>query len=163
MSTDEEKFNSAKNDATRFYSEVGKVFCPYLSKDVHFNTEGLQHLIFKSWNTTRSQDEQYIRLRLLPLAVRIIKKSATLQEYCERNMLVRQKINSRWEKRMKLVRYYVFIAVMPNQGVRLKVVVKEVMVVNRSFGVFILLGRLSLIVPVKNVEFFIPEIWSLFK
>jgi len=65
-----------------------------------------EHLLFRAWEKRRSQREQYTRLRLISLAPEIISKSHSLQEYDERNLFVRQKINSRWEKRLKKVFYY---------------------------------------------------------
>ena len=47
-----------------------------------------------------------------------------MQEFDERRMLVRQKINSRWESRARVVRYYVFVAIINNA--RIKVIVKEI-------------------------------------
>lgn len=123
---DDEKFAKVRKEMADFYQSIEPVWCPYLQTKVHFNSEGFEHLLFKSWNRTRKQVEQYVRLRLLPVAVKIIQKSHTLQEYDERRMFVRQKINSRWEQRAKLVRYYVFIAIETTKNVRLKVVVKEI-------------------------------------
>jgi len=65
-------------------------------------------------------------LRILPKVVDIIKYSHTLQEYNEVKIFVRQKINSRWEKMFKTVRYFVFIALLVEQNFRLKIVVKEI-------------------------------------
>ncbi|HRY59982.1 MAG TPA: hypothetical protein P5096_01230 [Patescibacteria group bacterium] len=121
---DEKKFKTVRENAEEMYKNIGKIKCPYLDDFVHFNNEGFEHLLFKSWNRGRSEVEQYNRLRLLHLVPEIITKSHTLQEYDERNMLVRQKVNSRWEKRAKLVRYYVFVAII--KEVRIKVVVKEI-------------------------------------
>ncbi len=126
MEIDDEKFEEVKKQAEEFYKTIGTIKCPYLKTNVHFNTEGFEHLLSKSWNRGRSRVEQYTRLRLLPLAVRIIAKTATLQEFDERKIFVRQKINSRWEKRLKAVTYYVFIAVIRDHNVRLKVIVKEI-------------------------------------
>ncbi len=126
MEIAEEKFQKVKNEAKVYYDVLAPVHCPYLKKDVQFNKYGFEHILSKSWNCGRSRLEQYIRLRLLPKIVEIIKFSHTLQEYDERPMMIRQKINSRWEKRPKIVRYYVFIAVIVSIGVRFKVVVKEV-------------------------------------
>jgi hypothetical protein len=124
MEIEDKKFDIARQKAEEEYGKIGKVFCPYLGSDVNFNTEGFQHLLFKDWNRTRTRIEQYVRLRLLKLAPQVISKSHTMQEFDERKMFVRQKINSRWESRMKNVRYYVFIAII-NQA-RIKVVVKEI-------------------------------------
>jgi hypothetical protein len=121
---DDKKFDEAKTRAKEQYEQIGKIRCPYLEDSVHFNNEGFEHLLFKTWNRTRSRNEQYARLKLLHLAPIIISKSHTLQEYDQRNILIRQKINSRWEKRFKLVKYYVFIAIL--KGVRLKIIVKEI-------------------------------------
>ena len=49
-----------------------------------------------------------------------------MQEFDERKIFVRQKINSRWEKRMKVVKYYVFIALLRDCNFRLKIIVKEI-------------------------------------
>ena len=122
----DEKFNRAREDAEKHYEKIGKIWCPYFKEKVHFSTEGFQHLLFKEWNRTRIRIEQYKRLRLLPVAERVIRKSHTLQEYDERNLMVRQKTNSRWQKVMKSVRYYVFIAMDLDIDARVKVVVKEI-------------------------------------
>lgn len=124
MEIDNEKFDKIKKEADNYYKSIGFVRCPYLNDDVHFNRKGFEHLLFKEWNKTRTKIEQYTRLRLLQLAPEIIRKSHTLQEYDGRNVFVRQKINSRWENRLKLVRYFVFIAIV--KDARLKIVVKEI-------------------------------------
>jgi len=124
MEIPEDKFKIAREQAEIEYKNIGKIRCPYLCDDVHFNNEGFEHLLFKSWNKTRNRIEQYTRLRLLKLAPEILKKSHTLQEYNECKLFVRQKINSRWEKRIKIVRYYVFIAIIKNA--RVKIIVKEI-------------------------------------
>lgn len=124
MEISDERFAFVRNRAEEEYSKIGKVRCPYFGDDVHFNREGFEHLLFKAWNRTRSRVEQYIRLKLLRLAPLVISKSHTLQEYDERKMFVRQKINSRWESRLKTVRYYAFVAIFSQA--RIKVIVKEI-------------------------------------
>lgn len=123
---DHNKFLEAKKRSKKYYDGLNNIQCPYLKKQVHFNEEGFGHLLSKSWNKGRSIIDQYTRLRILPKAVEIIKSSHTLQEHDERILMVRQKINSRWEKRSKMVRYYVFIHLLRNSDLRLKVIVKEI-------------------------------------
>ncbi|MBU2542521.1 hypothetical protein KJ785_03105 [Patescibacteria group bacterium] len=122
----DEKFEKIKKETKDYYDSLNSVFCPYLKKEVQFNKYGFEHILSKSWNRGRSRIEQYTRLRLLKKVVDVIKISYTLQEYDERKMLTKQKINSRWEKRPKIVKYYVFIAIIVSLGVRFKVVIKEV-------------------------------------
>ena len=124
MEIDDLKFNKIREDAEKYYYGIGRIKCPYFNEDVNFNSEGFEHLLFKSWNKTRSRSEQYMRLRLLPLVCQVISKSHTLQEYDEKQIFVRQKINSRWEKRNKMVYYYVFVAII--NDFRIKVIIKEI-------------------------------------
>jgi len=126
MDISEEKFEKVKKEAKEYYDALDFVSCPFLNKKVNFNKYGFEHLLSKSWNRGRSTIEQYTRLRLLPKVEEIIMLSHTLQEYDERMMMVKQKINSRWEKRPKRVKYYVFIAIIVSLKVRFKIVVKEV-------------------------------------
>jgi hypothetical protein len=131
MQIDEKKLEETKKKAKEIYEKIGKVWCPCLKDEVFFNNEGFDHILFKTWNRGRSSLEQYTRLRLISLVPDIITRSHTLQEYDERKMLVRQNINSRWEKRAKLVRYYVFIAII--KEVRLKIIIKEIEGGNKIF------------------------------
>ena len=124
MVIEDKKFKLVRKEAEEFYKSIGKIRCPYLNEEVYFGRDGFEHLLFKSWNKTRSRSEQYTRLRLIKVVPEILKKSHTLQEYDERNLMVRQKINSRWIKRMKRVKYYVFIAIIKKS--RVKIVVKEI-------------------------------------
>ena len=126
MEIDVEKFEKIKIEAKEFYSKLNIVNCPYLKTNVHFNEDGFGHLLSKSWNRGRLLIEQYTRLKILPKVVDIIKISHTLQEFDERKMFVRQKINSRWEKRAKIVRYYVFVALLKEHNFRLKIIIKEI-------------------------------------
>jgi len=126
METEKEKLQRVKIEKLTFYSKIRKVKCPYLQKEVHFNKDGFNHLLSKSWNRGRSIKEQYVRLKLLPQAVNIVKTSHTLQEFDECQIFVRQKINSRWEKRLKRVQYYVFVAFLKDRSLRLKVIIKEI-------------------------------------
>lgn len=124
MKIDPIKFNGVKQEVKKYYKSINKIKCPYLKDEVYFNAKGFQHLLSKSWRRGRTRAEQYTRLRLFPLAVKIISKSHTLQEYDKRKILIRQNINSGWQKRTKITRYYVFVAII--KDVRLKVIIKEI-------------------------------------
>ncbi len=90
-----EKFKKAKESAQNFYKTIGQVYCPYLKEEVSFNAKGLDHIKLHGWNKARPLKEQYVRLRLLELAPKIIKESHTLQEIYETKSFERQRINSR--------------------------------------------------------------------
>ena len=125
MEISDDKFEKAKYSAKKFYEHIGRIWCPYLGREINFNSEGFEHLLAKSWNRGRSRVEQYTRLKILPKVVEIIRSSHTLQEYDQRLVFMRRKINSRWEKQVRTVRYFVFIALLRNHGIRFKIIVKE--------------------------------------
>src|SRR3989344_1599576 len=123
-----EKFNEVKSLAEDFYKKIGKVCCPYFVSDVHFNIKGWDHSVFKSWTNARVVNDQFARFRHIKLAPEIISQSKPLQAIWTTKKIERVKVNSRWEKVMKVTTYYEFIAVMELRGskIRLKVIVKEV-------------------------------------
>jgi len=123
-----EKFNEIKHEAEDFYNAIGSVRCPYFNEDIHFNTKGLEHLIFKSWNRSRPVSDQYSRLRHIRLAPQIIRNSKTLQGVWKTQNFERIKRKEGWEKVLKHITYYEFIAVMESHDsqVRVKVIVKQV-------------------------------------
>ncbi len=123
-----EKVNSIKHEAEEFYEKIVSVHCPYFGENVHFNSKGIDHLVFKKFNKTRLIEDQFSRFRHLALAPLIIKNSKTLQGYWQTQRIERIRRNKKWEKVMRLVTYYEFIAVMEshNSKVRVKVIVKQV-------------------------------------
>lgn len=124
-----EKFNQIKYDAENFYNKIGTVYCPYFSSQINFNTKGLDHLIFKSWNRTRSISDQFSRFRHLTLVPEVIKNSKTLQGFWSTQKFERiKKKDGSWQQILKLITYYEFIAVMESHGskIRVKVIVKQI-------------------------------------
>ncbi len=131
-----EKFNQIKHDAEAFYSKIGAVYCPYFSSKINFNAKGLEHLIFKSWNRTRSINDQFSRFRHLALVPEVIQNSRTLQGIWSTQKFERLKKKSgSWQQILKLNTYYEFIAVVESHGskIRLKIIVKQVDGGNKFF------------------------------
>ena len=123
------KFNEVKHEAEDFYNKIECVYSPYFKENIHFNSKGLDHLIFKTWNRTRSITDQFSRLRHLKLAPNIISQSKTLQGVWATQKFERvKKRDGGWQQLLKLITYYEFIAVMESHGskVRVKVIVKQI-------------------------------------
>jgi|GEM_PF-377485 hypothetical protein len=121
---DEEDFNEVKADAEAFYATLSEVYCPYFKEKIAFNAKGLRHLKFKSDQVARVQKDQYARLKLLKYVPTVIQNSRTLQGIRETRQFETQKTNSRWEKVLKDVVTYEFIAIIEN--LRIKVLVKQI-------------------------------------
>ena len=117
-------FGKMKKQAEEGYKQIKFVRCPYFGEDVNFNAKGLDHIKFKTWNRTRIQSDQEMRLKYLHLAPKVVSQSHTLQGVSTAKSFERKKINNRWEKILTDVTYFEFIAVIEN--VRVRVIIKEV-------------------------------------
>ena len=122
---DEADFEAVKKGAEGYYATIGSVRCPYLQENVVFNAKGIRHLKFKADEKARSHEDQYSRLKLLHLAPEVLKLSRTVQGIWHTKQFETQKTHSRWERVLKDVSFYEFVAVLDN--VRLKVIVKQVL------------------------------------
>lgn len=118
------QFEEVRRQAEEQYQRVGKIRCPYFQEPVHFGTDGLRHLLFKTWNRGRPRQVQFMRLRHLGAAPEIIRQSRTVQGILETQEWERRKRHGRWERSLQPVTYYEFVAVLA--GRRFKVIVKQV-------------------------------------
>ena len=50
-----EEFRRIRQQAQEQYPAYSQVHCPYFQGNVHFNTEGFRHLLFKNWNRGRDR------------------------------------------------------------------------------------------------------------
>ena len=105
------EFQEVRQRATVLYSALDRIRCPYLQNEVHFNTDGFRHLLFKSWNRGRDRRDQFMRLKFLSRAPEILRLSRTVQGIQTTNEWERRRRHGRWEKLLVPVTYYEFIAV----------------------------------------------------
>ncbi len=124
----DKNFEKIKSDAETYYASIGEVHCPYLNETVAFNTKGLKHIKFKKDSVARSRADQFIRLKYIRFAQRILEKSHTLQEYKESKVFENKKADNEKEKVLQDAKYFSFMAIILD-GVtrkRFKIVVKQV-------------------------------------
>ena len=103
---------------------INEIYSPYFKEKITFNAKGLEHLKFKSKNHSRSREDQYIRLKLLHLAPKLINLSNTIQGFSERKIFELNRSNHQHEKILTYVIYYEFVAVL--EKVRVRVIIKKV-------------------------------------
>ncbi len=78
-----EQFEDVKNKGEIFYKSIGEIYCPYFKEKVSFEAQGLEHLKFKRRSKSRSENDQYMRFKLIHLAPEILKLSHTVQGILE--------------------------------------------------------------------------------
>lgn len=124
MTLDIENFEEVRIKGEEFYKTLSEIYCPYFKEKVHFNSKGLEHLKFKNPRQARSQQDQYMRLKLIHLAPEVIKLSSTLQGFWDTKNFEKIRVHSRTDTVLKMVNYYEFVAVIDK--VRVKVIVKQI-------------------------------------
>ncbi len=133
------EFLHVRQQAEEHYRAYGDVHCPYFQGNVHFNTEGFRHLLFKSWNRGRDRRDQFMRLKHLARPPEILRLSRTVQGIQETSEWERRHRHGRWEKLLAPVTYYEFLAVLDKR--RFKVIVKQLPGGERVFWTLVPFGR----------------------
>ena len=75
-----------KKDAFRLYGRwrKQKIYCPAFKQNVRFSLKGWRHITGATGNKKRNYKDVYRRLKLLPHAKMITKKSTTIQNIVKR-------------------------------------------------------------------------------
>ena len=124
MQFTEEEYSKVKEEARGIYTEFKPVKCPALNFElVHFTSEGFNHITYRAGSHSRSEQDQYMRLKMLELARRVIQISATFQEYEEKLQDVVARVGKKKVKVTKLIKYWGFIAI--QQKRKIKVIIRQ--------------------------------------
>lgn len=108
------------------YESLNEVYCPYFKENVKFTRDGFMHLLFKGSKRRRPREDNVrsLRLKLFPLAPKILKITHTVQEFHKQDIFLLTKIHKEKIKVLKPIKYWGFIAIVERHKV--KVVVKQV-------------------------------------
>ena len=117
-------FEQRKEKARVIYDTQKNIRNPYLETEVVFNSDGFHHLQFSA-RRERSKKEQLLKFNLLPLAINVIKRSGTLQEYRKDIVAVGKKGNDGFRK-TKEVQYWGFTAIMGEQKIKIRVILRKI-------------------------------------
>ena len=117
--------------AKELFSNNPKIRCPYFGTDVVLNAEGLHHLRYSA-QRERGKPEQMLKFRLLPLALEVIKKSGTVQEY-RRIWQPLGKVGADGMQTAKEVEYWGLVAVIGPRPDKIRVIIRRVGTGNITF------------------------------
>ncbi|MFH1956371.1 MAG: hypothetical protein ABIJ28_01875 [Patescibacteria group bacterium] len=118
-------FNKRKEKARIFYNSQKSIYNPYFKTSVILNSDGFHHLQFSA-RRERNKKEQLLKFSLLPLATDIIKKSGTLQEYRKSLNPIGKKSKRDGMISMKTVEYWGFIAIIGQNQIKIRVVLRRI-------------------------------------
>jgi hypothetical protein len=117
-------FNKSKERARIIYNNQKTIYCPYFKDKIILNSDGFHHLQFSA-RRERNKEEQLLKFNLLLLGIRIIKNSGTLQEY-RKNLIPIGRKGKDGLSPMKQVEYWGFIAIVGENRIKVKVIVRRI-------------------------------------
>jgi hypothetical protein len=122
---DNPNYNKEREErAEKIYFAKKDISCPYFQSKVILTSEGFHHLRYSS-NRERNKKEQILKFNLLPLALRIIANSGTIQEYRKLPIPVGKKSKDGLRK-TKEVEYWGLVAIVSETKIKIKVILKRV-------------------------------------
>ncbi len=124
MKIDQEEFEKVRKEGETFYATIDKVNCPYFGEIVLFNSQGIDHLLFKKLDKMRNKEDQYMRFKLLHLAPEVVKRSHLLQGILKTKKFERIRVHNRTDTKYVNVVFYEFVAIIKRN--RVKVIIKQV-------------------------------------
>jgi len=117
-------FNKRKEKAKEIFKAQKSIYNPYLDSQVIFNSDGFHHLQFSA-RRERNKKEQLLKFNLLPLAIKIIKKSGTLQEYRKELITIGKKAKDGFTK-TKEAQFWGFIAIIGKPQIKIRVILRRI-------------------------------------
>jgi len=124
MDIDIEYFNQKKEKAKAIYSAQSVVYNPYFKSDIVLNSDGFHHLQFSA-RRERDKKEQLLKFSLLPLALKVIKNSGTIQEY-RKGFITIGKVGKDGLKKTKNVEFWAFIAIVGDSNIKIRVILRRI-------------------------------------
>jgi len=119
-----EYFNQRKEKAKNLYLGQKSIFCPYFKSEVILNSDGFHHLQFSA-RRERNKKEQLLKFNLLPLALKIIRNSGTIQEI-RKGIVSVGVVGKDGFAQTKNVEYWGLIAIVGNSNIKVRVILKKV-------------------------------------
>lgn len=112
-----EDIRHLKLKARRYYSSLVSIQCPLLGEPVFFTSEGFNHLIYRSNRKPRNINEQFMKLKCLFEAPKVIKACAVISD----TRKLKRKINGV----LKDVTRYELVHEI-EKGIKMRVVVERI-------------------------------------
>ncbi len=122
---EQDYFNDRKEKAKAAYLKQAHIYSPYFKTDIILNSDGFHHLQFSA-RRERNKNEQALKFSLLPLALEIIRKSGTVQEYRKILAPIGKKSPRDGSVKMKEVEYWGLVAIVGSKKIKVKTILRRV-------------------------------------
>src|SRR5262245_12603545 len=118
-------YERLRAQAKELFERNSLIHCPYFATTIVLNAEGLHHLRY-SGESERTKPEQMLKFRLLPLALEVIRKSGTVQEYRKIWQPIGKPAARDGSRAMKEVEYWGLVAIVGPRPDKIRVILRRV-------------------------------------
>jgi hypothetical protein len=125
MEIQENYFLEKKERAKAIYTAKKEIHSPFFQKNIILNSDGFHHLQFSA-RRERNKKEQLLKFSLLPLALEIIRKSGTIQEYKKTLAPVGEKSKRDGFISVKEIEYWGLIAIVGSKSIKIKTILRRI-------------------------------------
>ena len=132
MDVDPAYFKEKKDKAKAIFDAEREIYCPYFQTRVVLNSDAFHHLQFSA-RREREKKSQLLKFSLLPLALDIVRKSGTIQEYRKILTPIGKPSSRDGSITMKEVEYWGLVAIVREKNVKVRVVLRRVGTGNVTF------------------------------
>ncbi len=119
-----EYFNQRKEKARNLYVTQKSIYNPYFKCEIILNSDGFHHLQFSA-RRERSKKEQLLKFNLLPLTLKVIRSSGTIQEH-RKGFITIGKTGKDELIKTKNVEYWAFIAIVGDSEIKIRVILRRI-------------------------------------
>ncbi len=119
-----EYFNQRKEKAKNIYAAQKSIYNPYFKCEIVLNSDGFHHLQFSD-RRERNKKEQLLKFSLLPLALKVVRNSGTIQEHRKGVISIGQAGKDGF-KQTKNVEYWAFVAIVGDSEIKIRVIIRRI-------------------------------------
>jgi len=124
---DDKYFQDLRKKAEKLYGADEKIRCPYFSDKVTLGADGFHHLRYLPNGRERPHKAQMLKFQLLPLALKAIARSGTIQEYRKIFVAVGKPSKRDKMRKTKEAEYFGLYAIVGDRKqIRIRVILRRV-------------------------------------
>jgi len=121
---DIEYFNQRREKAKNLFIAQKSIYNPYFRCEVILNSDVFHHLQFSD-RRERNKKEQLLKFSLLPLALKVVRSSGTIQEH-RKGIIAVDSPGKDGLAKTKNVEYWAFIAIVGEEEIKIRVIIRRV-------------------------------------
>lgn len=120
------KYIKLKEKAEQIFQNNPLIYCPYFREQITLNSDGFHHLRYSA-RRERNKNEQTLKFSLMPLAIQVIRKSGTIQEYRKTIAQTGKRSERDGLAPMKTAEYWGLIAILGERSlIKIRVVLRRI-------------------------------------